>query len=152
MCFKANHSVSPIEHRSSETHVSIKNCLSWKPHNGRESRTRFNFPNNPDRVPQIVAGARDRCFHVCDVLQTYRWLFHRPIADHCRSYGNQALQSVVELNLGQPETNPNQSFKQNWNPGKPHAGPHIHFLLTTEIMAIFFLGTHDASGLLWAII
>ena len=26
-CFKVNNSVSPIGHRSSQTHVSIKNCL-----------------------------------------------------------------------------------------------------------------------------
>ena len=51
-CFKANNSVSPIGHRSSQTHVSTKNCLSRKRRNGRESRTRFNFPDYPDRVLQ----------------------------------------------------------------------------------------------------
>ena len=29
-CFKANNSVSPIGNRSSQTHVSIKNCLGQK--------------------------------------------------------------------------------------------------------------------------
>ena len=61
-CFKANNSVSPIGHRSSQTHVSIINCLSRKRRNGRESTTRFNFPDHPDRVTQIAADARDRCF------------------------------------------------------------------------------------------
>ena len=60
-CFKANDSVSPKGYRSSQTHVSIKNCLSRKCRNGRESRTRFNFPDHPDRVPQITA---DRCCHM----------------------------------------------------------------------------------------
>ena len=32
-CFKANNSVLPILHRSSQTHVSIKNCLSRKRRN-----------------------------------------------------------------------------------------------------------------------
>ena len=57
-CFKANHKVSPIEHRSSQTRVSIKNCLSGKRRNGRESRPRFNYPDHPDHVPQIAADAR----------------------------------------------------------------------------------------------
>ena len=46
-CFKANNSVSPIGHRSSQTHVSIENCFSRKRRNGRESRTRFNFYDHP---------------------------------------------------------------------------------------------------------
>ena len=33
------------------------------------------------------------------------------------------LQSVVELNPGQPETNPNRKLKQDLNPGQPHANP-----------------------------
>ena len=60
--FKANNSVSPIGHRLSQTHVSIKNCLSRKRRNGRESRTGFNF--HPDRLPQLAADAGDRCFHM----------------------------------------------------------------------------------------
>ena len=59
---KANDSVSPIGHRSFQTHVAIKICLSRKRLNGRESRTRFNFPDHPDRVPQIASDAGDRCF------------------------------------------------------------------------------------------
>ena len=46
--------MSPIGHRSSQIHVSIKNCLSRKRRNDLESRTRFNFLDHPDRVPQIV--------------------------------------------------------------------------------------------------
>ena len=57
-CFKENNSVSPIEHRSYQTCVSIENCLSQKRRNGQESRTRFNFPVHPDRMPQI--GLRRR--------------------------------------------------------------------------------------------
>ena len=57
--------MSPIGHRSSQTHVPINNCLSRKRRNGRESRTRFNFPDHPDRVPHIAADARDKCFHMC---------------------------------------------------------------------------------------
>ena len=33
------------------------------------------------------------------------------------------LQSVVELNPGQPETNPNQRLERDLNPGQPHANP-----------------------------
>ena len=56
--------MSPIGHRSSQTHLSIKNCLSRKRRNGQESRTRFNFPDHPDRVPQIASDAGDKCFHM----------------------------------------------------------------------------------------
>ena len=60
MCFKANKSVSSIGHRSSQTPVSITNCLGRKCRNGRESRTRFNFSDRPDRVPQTAADAGDK--------------------------------------------------------------------------------------------
>ena len=66
--------MSPIGHRSSQIHFSIKNCLSQKRRNGLESRTRFNFPDHPDRVPQNAADAGDRCFHMS---ATWR----RPIGD-----------------------------------------------------------------------
>ena len=33
------------------------------------------------------------------------------------------LQSVVELNPGQPETNPNQRLERDLNPEQPHANP-----------------------------
>ena len=56
--------MSPIGHRSSQTHVSIKNCLSRKRRNGQESRTRFHFPDHPDRVPQIASDAGNKCFHM----------------------------------------------------------------------------------------
>ena len=70
--FKANNSGSPIAHRSSQTHVSIKNCLSRKRRNGRESRTRFNFPDDPDRVPEI---AYYNIFHKCEITCNF-FVFH----------------------------------------------------------------------------
>ena len=73
-CFKANNSVSPIGHRSSQTRVSINNCLSQKCRNGQESRTKFNFPDYPDRVPQIASDAGGKCFHM-----SATWC--RPIGD-----------------------------------------------------------------------
>ena len=93
-CFKENNSVSPIGHRSYQTRVSIKNCRSQKrrSRNGQESRTRFNFPDHPDRCAADRLRRRGQMFpYVCDVAQTYRRLCPRPIADRCRSYGNQAL-------------------------------------------------------------
>ena len=47
-----------------QRHVSIKNCLSRNRRNGRESKTRFNFPDHRDRVPQIAADAGDRGFRM----------------------------------------------------------------------------------------
>ena len=79
-CFKANDSVSPIGHRSSQTHVSIKNCLSRKSRDGRESRTRFNFPDHPDWVPQIAADAGDRCFHM--YVSDLWVIVSQTVADH----------------------------------------------------------------------
>ena len=75
-CFKANNSVSPIEHRSSQTHVSIKNCLNRKRRNGRKSRTRFNFPDHRSRPWAADRRRRQgQMFpYVCDVAQTYRQL------------------------------------------------------------------------------
>ena len=81
ICFKANNSASLIGHRSSQTHVPNKNCLRRQRRKGRESRTRFNFSDHPDRVPQMAEDAGNRCFHMS---ATWR----RPIADRCRSYGN----------------------------------------------------------------
>ena len=65
-CFKANNSVSPIRHRSSQTSVSIKNCLSQKCRNGQENRTKFNRPCDADRrrSPQIASDAGGKCFHM----------------------------------------------------------------------------------------
>ena len=77
-CFKANNSVSTKGHRSSQTHFSIKNCRSRKRRNGWESRTRFNFPDHPDRVPQMSGTDVSICLR-------------RRVADRCRSYKNQAL-------------------------------------------------------------
>ena len=69
----------PIGHRSSQSHVSIENCLTRKRRNGRESRTRFNFPDHPDRVLQIAADAGDTFPFVCDVAETYRRSYRRPL-------------------------------------------------------------------------
>ena len=72
-CFKANNSVSPIGHRSSQTRVSIKNCLSQKCRNGQENRTKFNRPCAADRLRR-----RGQMFpYVCNVPATWR----RPIGD-----------------------------------------------------------------------
>ena len=83
-CFKANNSVSLIGYRSSQTHVSIKNCLSRKRRNGRESRTRFNFPDHPDRVQTDVAICLRRSADLLAIVsQTY--------ADHMETRLNAAV-------------------------------------------------------------
>ena len=67
-----NNSLSPIGHRSSQTHVSIKNCLSWKrrnclsrkPRNGREVEvdSTLNFPIiQTDDVPQTPGADVSKC-------------------------------------------------------------------------------------------
>ena len=90
-CFKENNSVSPIGHRSYQTRVSIKNCLSQKRRNGQESGTRFNFPDHPDRVPQIASDAGVKCFHM-----SATW--HRPIGD-CVSDRSQTVPDHMETRL-----------------------------------------------------
>ena len=84
--------MSPIGHRSSQTHVSIKNCLSRKRGNGRESRTncRFNFCRSSRSCAADHRRRQGQMFpYVWDVAQSYRRSCYRPIADRCRSYGNQ---------------------------------------------------------------
>ena len=105
-----NNSVSPIGRRSSQTHFPIKNCLSRKRRNGWESRTRLNFPDHRRRRGQMFP-------YVCNRAQTDR----RPIADLCRSYGNQALvscgwswQSQGSLIPGKFDLKINRSMKTPW--------------------------------------
>ena len=86
-CFKGNNSVLPIGHKSYQTHVSIKNCLSRRRRNGRVSITRFNFSDHPYRLPQTPAT---RVFMCLRLAQAYQRSCRRPIADRCRSYENQA--------------------------------------------------------------
>ena len=85
------YSVSPIGHRSSQTHFFIKKFLSRERRNGRESRTTFNFPDHPDRVPQIAADAGDRCFHM-----SVTW--RRPIGD-CVADRSQTVADHMETKL-----------------------------------------------------
>ena len=69
-CFKANNSVSPIGHRSSQTRVPIKNCR-----NGQENRTKFNRPCAADRrrSPQTPGANISICLRRArDIAQTYR--------------------------------------------------------------------------------
>ena len=93
--FNANNSVSPIGRRSSQTNVSIRNCLSQMCHNGRESKTRFYFPDRNDRVSQIAADAGDKCSiylqRDADRSPIVSQTDHRPL----RSYGNQAKISLI---------------------------------------------------------
>ena len=82
----------PKGHRSSQTRVSIKNFLSRKRRNGRESRTtRFNFPDQPDRV--------------CDVVQTYRRC-NFPFRKHAMRFGRDLEQfSLLSLSFANEEKN-----------------------------------------------
>ena len=82
----------PIGHTSSQTHVSIKNCLSRKHRNGRHSRTRFNFADHPDRVSQTPGTDVSMCL--------------RRVADRCRSYGNQAFGNAPHLHIDSPSVPP----------------------------------------------
>ena len=72
-CFKENNSVSPIGHRSYQTRISIKNCLSQMRRNGQESGTRF------------------KCFHM-----SATW--HRPIGD-CVPDRSQTVPDHMETRL-----------------------------------------------------
>ena len=83
--------MSPIGQRSYQTRVSIKNFLSQKRRNGQESRTRFNVPDQPDRVPQIASDAGVKCFHM-----SATW--HRPIGD-CVSDRSQTVADHMETRL-----------------------------------------------------